>query len=150
MRAETTEASIGLGFLPEALPASARTRWLAMPGMRKFERPSGPSYLPAKPSGRRCERKPHHSLQCMPSANPSPCQVSCAVRARQGMRETMLTEFDTGQVSVRRFLVEYRSWICSKLGCRGWKKPFSWSSISRLCMPQPVMCLREFACAATQ
>jgi hypothetical protein len=34
------------------------------------------------------------------------------------MRETMLTEFASRQTTVRRFLDEYRSWICSKLGCR--------------------------------
>src|SRR5271169_1115684 len=34
------------------------------------------------------------------------------------MRDTMLTEFASRQTTVRRFLEEYRSWICSKLGCR--------------------------------
>jgi hypothetical protein len=34
------------------------------------------------------------------------------------MKETMLTEFASRQTIVRRFLDEYRSWICSKLGCR--------------------------------
>jgi hypothetical protein len=33
------------------------------------------------------------------------------------MRETMLTEFASPQDTVRRFLEEYRSWICSKLKC---------------------------------
>jgi len=34
------------------------------------------------------------------------------------MRDTMLTELASRQTMVRRFLEEYRSWICSKLGCR--------------------------------
>src|SRR5271154_4045728 len=34
------------------------------------------------------------------------------------MRDTMLTEFASRQTTVRRFLEEYRSWICSKLGGR--------------------------------
>jgi len=34
------------------------------------------------------------------------------------MRDTMLTELASRQTTVRRFLEEYRSWICSKLGCR--------------------------------
>ena len=34
------------------------------------------------------------------------------------MRDTMLTEFASRQTTVRRFLEEYRSWMCSKLGCR--------------------------------
>jgi hypothetical protein len=33
------------------------------------------------------------------------------------MRETMLTEYASRQTTVRQFLEEYRSWICSKLGC---------------------------------
>jgi len=34
------------------------------------------------------------------------------------MRDTMLTEFASRQATVRRFLDEYRSWMCWKLGCR--------------------------------
>ena len=64
------------GFLSRALSASASARWLAMPRMRKFPRSSGTSYSAAKPSGRRCGRKSHHALQCMPSRNPSPCPES--------------------------------------------------------------------------
>lgn len=33
------------------------------------------------------------------------------------MRETMPTEFASRQATVRRFLDEFRPWICSKLGC---------------------------------
>ena len=33
------------------------------------------------------------------------------------MRETNLTEFATRQTRIRRFLDDYRSWICSTLGC---------------------------------
>jgi hypothetical protein len=33
------------------------------------------------------------------------------------MRDSMLTEFASRQTTVRRFLEEYRLWICSKLGC---------------------------------
>ena len=34
------------------------------------------------------------------------------------MRDTMLTELASRQTTVRRYLEEYHSWICSKLGCR--------------------------------
>ena len=34
------------------------------------------------------------------------------------MRETMLAEFASREITVRRFLEEYRTWISSKLGCR--------------------------------
>jgi len=90
IRPETAEGSIGLGFLPKALPTSARTGRVEMPRMRNFQTSPGPSSAVAKSSGRRCGRKPHHPLQCLPSANPSPCRDSHAVRARQGIRETML------------------------------------------------------------
>ena len=33
------------------------------------------------------------------------------------MRETMHTEFASRQTTVRRYLDEFRPWICSKLGC---------------------------------
>jgi hypothetical protein len=89
-----------------------------MPRMRKFRRSPGPSYSAAKPTRRRCGRKSHHSLQSMPSANSSSCRDSHTVRARQGMRETMLTEFASRETTVRRFLHDYRSWIGSKLRCR--------------------------------
>ena len=63
-----------------------------MPRMRNVERSPGPSYPAAKPTRKRCGRESHHSLQCLPSANPSPCRVPL-IRARRGMRETMLSEF---------------------------------------------------------
>ena len=34
------------------------------------------------------------------------------------MRETVLTEFAPGEIVVRRFLDDYRSWMSAKLGCR--------------------------------
>ena len=34
------------------------------------------------------------------------------------MRETMLTGFASRETTVHRYLDKYRSWICSKLGCR--------------------------------
>jgi hypothetical protein len=34
------------------------------------------------------------------------------------MRDTILTEIASRQTAVRRFMDEYRSWICSKLGCQ--------------------------------
>lgn len=41
-----------------------------MPRLRNVERSSGPSYPAAKPTRKRCGRKSHRSLQCLPSANP--------------------------------------------------------------------------------
>jgi|SRR5580658_799387 hypothetical protein len=69
---KTTQASIGPGFLSQALSAGAGTRLLAMPRMRNVQGSPGPSHAAARPTGKRCGRKSHRPLQCLPSANPSP------------------------------------------------------------------------------
>src|SRR5271155_437498 len=100
------------------MSAGYSARWWAMATMWEFDRSAGSSYAAAQPVGRGCGRKSHHPLQCLPSAGPSRCRASLAAGVRNGMRDTMLTELASRQTTVRRFLEEYRSWICSKLGCR--------------------------------